>query len=618
MGTGIIALAEAIILGQLHYYLLFFLFTWMVYAPKWYLAKVYFPYVFPEGIHRFHKEVAEHTAMVLATYSATDPEDIRKVLRSMQANYMDPALQVVVINGISPQLAAIRDQQGIAEADLGRFSPIAQVCAEMQVDWVFEPWGDKPNALVTGLEYIKVKATRLNRYVHAIVMSDDDEELEPGAVMEMIKALSDPFVNSVSGEQAIVGEPIGISPQALSEFAEDLRRNTSIKAGSVVAQVPCQPGRCYVIRAVPFIGETASGRGVVGAVNRVARFVFQPFLFDPFQRFVKDFFNWAVFGRRTKVSDDRRITWLSRVYGTVSWNGGAVYQSTSKLYTQAPDSFPKLWRQLLRWNKGSRGMTLTSYFSMLIRAQWMFFVYIADIILPYFWFGTIFNAVYNITTERHEYVTFAYIPIWAQFVIGAGGLLLTFVIRHWGYYTARPGRWIFLVPNIAFLTFFHTFNGALGMMMSSTHMIWGTRGSSPADVFNTWLSRIFLAVTLVTAPLFFWLWPPLVQTNPVAFGQWMGVAFGFYFLMFALVVWTKPNSEPKGSLVWYGWVTQFIPLFLGLSLIAIFTAAGQVTPAQLAGFSELLLELGGNTLEWTYDGLMRAGGWVLDLIPAGQ
>src|SRR4051794_1185110 len=94
-----------------------------------------------------------------------------------------------------------------------------------------------------------------------------------------------------------------------------------------------------------------------------------------------------------EVSDDRTLTNLTLKQGYKT-----VYQSTSLVYTDTPLHLKKLYKQQLRWARGSQYNTLRMLPFMLRRTPVLALFYAVDIALPFLLLGAVIGAVYRVAT----------------------------------------------------------------------------------------------------------------------------------------------------------------------------------------------------------------------------
>src|SRR5690606_5591434 len=91
-----------------------------------------------------------------------------------------------------------------------------------------------------------------------------------------------------------------------------------------------------------------------------------------------------------EISDDRTLTNL-----TLKQGYRTVYQHTSLVYTDVPLELGRLFRQQLRWARGSQYNTLRMLPWMLRHARWLAFFFLLDIVLPFLLVGTVVGWVYR-------------------------------------------------------------------------------------------------------------------------------------------------------------------------------------------------------------------------------
>jgi hyaluronan synthase len=180
----------------------------------------------------------------------------------------------------------------------------------------------------------------------ALIVVDSDTIWMPGTLRELLRPFADPRVGGVTPRQAVFDardNPV----RRLSDWLEDLRYHTTVPAQSVFGQVGCLAGRTIAYRREAF-------RPAVDAL--VAQ---------------------TVFGIPQHVGDDRVLTNELLRHG---WR--TVYQSSAVVHTDAPNGWPKFWRQQLRWGRSSQRETLLSL-RWLWRRPMAFACFATDIITPF-------------------------------------------------------------------------------------------------------------------------------------------------------------------------------------------------------------------------------------------
>lgn len=268
-----------------------------------------------------------------------EPEDLfRDVLTRIVAQ--GPTETIVVINGKpNPALEAICDD----------FAPA--------VRWVHTPIPGKRNAVKIGTEQSVGDVT---------VLVDSDTIWTPGTLAELVKPFADPAVGGVTTRQRIL-EPERSWITRWADWLENSRALYSMPAQSVLGQIGCLPGRTIAFR-----------RRILMAV--MDRFMSERFL-----------------GVFLEVSDDRTLTNLTLKAGYKT-----VYQATSLVYTDAPLQLKKLYKQQLRWARGSQYNTLRMLPWMLGHAPVLAIFFLTDIALPFLLLGTLGGWVYRSATHTGE------------------------------------------------------------------------------------------------------------------------------------------------------------------------------------------------------------------------
>lgn len=150
-----------------------------------------------------------------------------------------------------------------------------------------------------------------------LVTIDSDSVIEPNALLAMAGPFRDPRVGAVAGTVAILNRDQGIIPQMLHVrfvLAFDFQRS----AQSIYRTVYCYPGALAGYRA------------------SVIREILEPWLAQHF------------LGKRCTIGEDRALTntnaILERGYDT-------VYQGSAVVRTLVPNTYAKLCRMYLRWER---------------------------------------------------------------------------------------------------------------------------------------------------------------------------------------------------------------------------------------------------------------------------
>lgn len=282
---------------------------------------------------RYRPFTAEHHATTSVIVPVLDePLDLfRDVLTRVTEQRPDEV--IVVING-----AANPGLQGVCD----EFAPL--------VRWVHTPIPGKRNAVKIGTELSKFEIT---------VLLDSDTVWTEGTLSELIKPFADTSIGGVTTRQRIL-KPERSWITRWADWLENSRSLYSMPAQSVLGQVGCLPGRTIAFRR------------------------------DILIRVMHNFMHQKFMGVFLEVSDDRTLTNL-----TLKEGYRTVYQHTSLVYTDAPLQLKKLYKQQLRWARGSQYNTLRMLPWMLGHAPLLSVFFIADILLPFLLVGTIAGWIYR-------------------------------------------------------------------------------------------------------------------------------------------------------------------------------------------------------------------------------
>lgn len=235
--------------------------------------------------------------------------------------------------------------------------PLQDVCDEFAplVRWVHTPIPGKRNAVMIGTEMSNGEIT---------VLVDSDTVWTDGTLSELVKPFADESIGGVTTRQRIL-EPERSWITRWADWLENSRALYSMPAQSVLGQVGCLPGRTIAFR-----------RSIM--VRVMERFMTERFM-----------------GVFLEVSDDRTLTNL-----TLKEGYRTVYQYTSLVYTDAPLQIKKLFKQQLRWARGSQYNTLRMLPWMLGHAPVLAFFFVMDIILPFLLAGVILGWIYRSFTGQ--------------------------------------------------------------------------------------------------------------------------------------------------------------------------------------------------------------------------
>lgn len=321
---------------------------------------------------------------------------------------------------------------------------LVEVCEEFAplVRWVHTPIPGKRNAVKIGTELSTGEIT---------VLVDSDTVWTDGTLNELVKPFADDTIGGVTTRQRIL-EPTRSWITRWADWLENSRSLYSMPAQSVLGQVGCLPGRTIAFR-----------RSIL-------------------MRVMHDFMTEKFLGVFLEVSDDRTLTNL-----TLKAGYRTVYQHTSLVYTDAPLEVRKLFKQQLRWARGSQYNTLRMLPWMLGHAPVLALFFIMDILLPFLLYGVILGWVYRAVTGQGYNL---YEGILAEYGVGSGVLwvlalmvvstVLSMGIRQLRHLAEKPSDFFRLPLFILVSTLFLMPVRLIGFFRLAHASGWGTRAGAYA------------------------------------------------------------------------------------------------------------------------------------------
>jgi cellulose synthase/poly-beta-1,6-N-acetylglucosamine synthase-like glycosyltransferase len=320
--------------------------------------------------------------------------------------------------------------------------PLQEVCEEFAplVRWVHTPIPGKRNAVMIGTEMSNGDIT---------VLVDSDTVWTGNTLSELLKPFADSTVGGVTTRQRIL-EPERSWITRWADWLENSRALYSMPAQSVLGQVGCLPGRTIAFRRTIMVK------------------VMEKFMTERFM------------GVFLEVSDDRTLTNL-----TLKEGYRTVYQYTSLCYTDAPLQIKKLFKQQLRWARGSQYNTLRMLPWMLGHAPVLAVFFIMDIILPFLLAGVIGGWVWrSFTGQGYNF----YEGILKEYGVQGGVALvvclmlvssvLSMAIRQLRHLSEKPSDFfrlpIFIIVSTAFLMPIRL----IGFFRMGHASGWGTRAGA--------------------------------------------------------------------------------------------------------------------------------------------
>jgi hyaluronan synthase len=231
---------------------------------------------------------------------------------------------------------------------------LEEVCMDTGVEWTWTDVPGKRNAVRMGVEMATGEIC---------VLVDSDTLWTEETLPELLKPFRESSVGGVTTSQRVL-DPRRTFLTRWADWMEDTRALYSMPAQSVLGQVGCLPGRTIAFR------------------TSILRAAMPGFLNDRF------------LGIFLEVSDDRTLTNLCLKQGYRT-----VYQSTSLVYTDCPVRVGKMYRQQLRWARGSQYNTLRMFPWMLGHTPLLAFFFACDIVLPFILLGTFAGWIYRVVNQ---------------------------------------------------------------------------------------------------------------------------------------------------------------------------------------------------------------------------
>lgn len=336
-----------------------------------------------------------------------------------------PGEIIVVING--------KPNEGLQEV-CEEFAPL--------VRWVHTPIPGKRNAVKIGTELSNGEIT---------ILVDSDTVWTDDTLAELVRPFADESIGGVTTRQRIL-DPERSWITRWADWLENSRALYSMPAQSVLGQVGCLPGRTIAFR-----------RNILMRV--MEKFMTEKFL-----------------GVFLEVSDDRTLTNL-----TLKEGYRTVYQYTSLCYTDAPLKVKKLFKQQLRWARGSQYNTLRMLPWMLGHAPVLAMFFVMDIILPFLLFGVMGGWVYRAFTHQgynfyqgflREYgFSTGLLTVISLMVVSS---VLSMALRQLRHLAEKPSDFFRLPVFIIVSTFFLMPIRLIGFFRMGHSAGWGTRAGAYA------------------------------------------------------------------------------------------------------------------------------------------
>lgn len=361
-----------------------------------------------------------------------------------------------------------RPTEIIAVINGPRNPALEEVCHKVGVRWCWTDIPGKRNALQVGVGMATGDIA---------VLVDSDTMWTDRTLIELIKPFRDPRVGGVTTRQRII-DPRRNWLTRWADWLENVRNEYSMPAMSVLGTVGCLPGRTIAFR------------------RRI--------LVDCMEQFLRERF----LGVFLEVSDDRALTnyTLRAGYRT-------VYQSTSLVYTDAPQQLGKLARQQYRWARGSQYNTLRMLPWMMRHTPILAVFYVADIVVPFVLTGAFISwtvsFIRGVKLALYDALPIAALEPWQilPFILMLSVFMtaLSLIIRFSRHFSTAPGDLLYLPAFIGINTFLLMPVRVLGFFRMAHNTGWGTRSGgfagernrSPLVMVPYLLGSIFLGLAVM-------------------------------------------------------------------------------------------------------------------------
>jgi len=211
---GILQIIDLIRNGDIHFYLIFFIWVWLVW-----LVKIIFARRYQED--KFKDEVDISTSIIVPTYN-----EIPKVFENALKSTVDenPNETIVVLDGPNKVLKEIAES----------FDKVKVITI---------PKSGKRKAFAVGVERAQGEV---------VIMKDSDTIFTKDSLKELIKPFIDPKVGGVTPDIRIF-DPDKNWIRRITEWIHDHRSNITAPGQSSVNTVSCLPGPCAAFRRKPLI-----------------------------------------------------------------------------------------------------------------------------------------------------------------------------------------------------------------------------------------------------------------------------------------------------------------------------------------------------------------------------
>lgn len=409
---------------NLHWFFLFILFIFLRWAIIFIPSLKYKPF--------FCENKPYFTSVIVPVVD--EPEDFFKFVLE-KIVLQEPDELIIVINGIrNPALEDVCQQ-------------IQEYCiAENKktvVKWQWTETPGKRNAIRLGVEDLDEKSD-------ICILVDSDTLWTDDMLKNLLMPFSaDEKIGGVTTRQHIHNPNRSLST-VFASIQEEIRAEGTMKAMSATGKVGCLPGRTIAFRTK--------------IISKV----------------LPEFLNETFMGIHKEVSDDRSLTNLTLKLGYKT-----VLQDTAVVYTDAPVTWRKLFRQQLRWAEGSQYNNLYMTPWMLRNSKLMCFIFWTDMIMPFLlmsvYLCNLVCFILRLTGNYFSFFTYPF-PVPATIALIVIGAIFGFGGRNIRIMKNLPLYYILFFPVIVLvLSVIITPIRVLGLMRCADDLSWGTRNIRSQD-----------------------------------------------------------------------------------------------------------------------------------------
>lgn len=401
MFTFYLQLLDLINLRQIGLFLVFFWLTW-----SFWLIRLVMASGFTKTAKKANKKFLENN-------------DVTDTPLNLIIPVVDEPLDIWsrVLKSIDKAISSFSEARVVVVANGGNGRDNAKMAKDMGFDVVRLRKASKRKAIEAGVKHLKDKR---NNGESITIILDSDTIVPEGSIEKLIVPFTiDEEVGGVTPKHEIFDRGKTFS-RHISDWLEDIRFNEVLPGQtSVDYAVSCLPGRLLAIRT--HLLEKA-----------VPALVKQKFL-----------------GAKCISGDDRFLTsWL------LERNYKCIYEPSSVVYTNAPNTMIGFLKQRLRWSRTSMRESVRSI-PWTLKYPYTTFTVFGNILTKWLFFAVVVGFILFLSGFREAT---HYINISTSQLIGFTmyGYLISGIIRHFGHLKRYPKDILYLVPFLLISTFLLT------------------------------------------------------------------------------------------------------------------------------------------------------------------